>query len=88
MEECESEAIHWEQEADESSGLESLKRLRPLYRTILYMYYYEGYKIREIAQILDLRENTVSSGLTRGRKKLRDALMEGEDGSWGESIVI
>ena len=88
LEECESEAIHWEQEADESSVLESLKRLRPLYRTILYMYYYEGYKIREIAQILDLRENTVSSGLTRGRKKLRDALMEGEDGSWGESIVI
>lgn len=88
LEECEDSTSCGEWENDDPELMETLKKLRPLYRTILYMYYYEGYKIREIARILDLRENTVSSGLTRGRKKLRDALTEGEDGSWGKSIAI
>ena len=29
---------------------DALEQLRPVYRTILYMFYYEGYKIKEIAQ--------------------------------------
>lgn len=40
-------------------------------RNILYLYYYEGYSIKEIANILHLKENTVSSQLTRARKKLK-----------------
>ncbi|MCI8304719.1 MAG: sigma-70 family RNA polymerase sigma factor [Lawsonibacter sp.] len=88
LEECENGAFCWEWENDESAALEALKGLRPVYRTVLYMYYYEGYKIREIAQILGLKENTVSSGLTRARKKLRDILTEGDDASWERSIAI
>ena len=38
------------------------------YRTILILYYVEGFKIREIAQILDMDENTVKTRLSRGRK--------------------
>ena len=30
----------------------------------------EGFKIREIAQILEMDENTVKTRLSRGRKKL------------------
>ncbi len=39
------------------------------YRTILTLYYGEGFKIREIAQILDMDENTVKTRLARGRRK-------------------
>lgn len=76
----------WQDE--ELALLDALKRLRPLYRTMLYMHYYEGYKIREIAGILHLRENTVSSGLHRARKELRRILTEGEDASWNEPITL
>ena len=34
------------------------------------LYYVEGFKIREIAQILDLEENTVKTRLSRGRKEV------------------
>jgi len=43
-------------------------------RMIFLLYYGEGFNTREIAQILDLNENTVKSRLQRGRKKLRQAV--------------
>lgn len=39
------------------------------YRVILTLYYSEGFKIREIAQILDMDENTVKTRLARGRRQ-------------------
>lgn len=39
------------------------------YRIILLLYYSEGFKIREIAEILDLEENTVKTRLARGRRQ-------------------
>lgn len=48
---------------------EVLDGLDEKYRMILVLYYAEGFKIREIAQILDLEENTVKSRLSRGRKQ-------------------
>ncbi len=45
-------------------------------RTVLYMYYYEGYTLKEIAQILEKKQNTVSSRLSRARKKLGEILRE------------
>ena len=46
-------------------------RLSAKYREVLYLYYEEGYKVKEIAQILDTKEGTVMSLLKRGRDKLR-----------------
>jgi len=46
------------------------------YRTIIYLYYYEGYKINEISKILKIKENTVKSQLSRAREKLKEK-MEG-----------
>ena len=40
-------------------------------RIILYLYYYEEYKIREIAKILRQKQNTINSKLTRARNKLK-----------------
>ena len=44
------------------------------YRSCLYLFYYEDYSIREIAQILELPENTVKTNLRRGREALKRKL--------------
>lgn len=44
------------------------------YRIIFLLYYGEGFHTNEIAQILDVNENTVKSKLRRGRKKLKSIL--------------
>ncbi len=49
------------------------------YRVVLHLYYYEGYKTAEIAEMLRLRPSTVRSRLDRGREMLRQRLMEAEN---------
>ena len=44
------------------------------YRMIFLLYYGEGFRTNEIAQILDVNENTVKSRLRRGRDKLKQVL--------------
>lgn len=58
-------------EPEEKELLEEMYQLPRDYRNILYLYYYEGYTIKEIANILGIKQNTVNSRLTRGRKKLK-----------------
>ncbi|MDD4700517.1 MAG: sigma-70 family RNA polymerase sigma factor [Oscillospiraceae bacterium] len=41
------------------------------YKTVIYMYYYEGYKTKEIAEILNKNESTVRSYLRIGRNLLK-----------------
>ena len=53
-----------------------INKLKPIYRDIIYLYYYQGYKIKEISIILKMKENTVSSNLTRAREKLKTILEE------------
>lgn len=49
-----------------------MQSLDEKYRTVLLLYYGEGFKIREIAQILDMEESTVKSRLARGREKVKE----------------
>ena len=51
--------------------MEELYQLPKDYRNILYLYYYEEYTIKEIAEILGKKQNTVNSKLTRGRRRLK-----------------
>ena len=44
------------------------------YRVAIYLYYYEGYAVKEIAQITGRSEAAVSQHLSRGRAKLRKLL--------------
>lgn len=53
---------------------ELLEELPENYRTIFLLYYGEGFHTKEIAQILEMNENTVKSRLKRGRKKLEQVL--------------
>ncbi len=57
--------------------LSEIMKLPKNYRNIIYLYYYEGYKISEIAKMLNLNLNTVSSRLCRARNKLKTILIEG-----------
>lgn len=41
------------------------------YREVLYLHYCEEYKVKEIAEIIGAKENTVKSLLKRGREILR-----------------
>ena len=44
------------------------------YRNCLYLFYYEDYTIKEIAQSLEMPENTVKTNLKRGRQALKEFL--------------
>lgn len=48
---------------------ELMNQLDEKYRIVIMLYYSEGFKIREIAQILDMEENTVKTRLVRGRRQ-------------------
>jgi RNA polymerase sigma-70 factor (ECF subfamily) len=63
---------------EEQEVMEEIFLLKPEERNIVYLFHYEGYTIKEIARMVNLKENTVSSKLVRARKKLKAYLMEGE----------
>ena len=46
------------------------------YRLVIHLYYYEEYSQKEIAQVLHIKESSVSSRLTRGRAKLKKMLKQ------------
>lgn len=46
------------------------------YRTVLMLYYYEGYAVKDISRILAVPEKTVSTRLIRARNKLKYLLTE------------
>lgn len=46
------------------------------YRVPLYLYYYEGYAVDEVGEILGLKPSTVQTRLARGREKLKILLTE------------
>ena len=61
---------------DYSQLYESVMSLSEKYRTVLYLFYYEGYSVNEIADILDIRVTTVTSRLSRARQKLKFQMTE------------
>ena len=50
---------------------EMLSQVEEKYRIILVLYYVEVYKISEIAELLDMNENTVKTRLSRAREQIR-----------------
>ena len=64
---------------EERQALEELSALSPQDRTIVHLYYYEGYAGAEIADMLGLREGTIRSRLSRARARLRRLLQEKEE---------
>lgn len=53
---------------------EALQSLTEKYRMVLYLYYYEGYSVRELSVILGRRESTLQTQLATGRKQMKSLL--------------
>ena len=61
-------------EEPESDVVDAVMALPGNYREAIYLHYYEGYSIREIAKLTGRSESAVSAHLSRGRAKLRTML--------------
>ena len=61
-------------EVPDSAVLDAVMALPQKYREAVYLHYYEGYSVREIAKLLGRSEAAVSAHLSRGRKSLRTTL--------------
>lgn len=57
-----------------SEVLYQLEKLSPKDRVILYLFYYEGYSVKEIAGSVGKRESAVHMCLSRAREKLKNLL--------------
>ncbi len=66
------EQISYEQKfKEEDEIVDKLKKLKRDYRVVIYLYYYEGFSVKEIGNILNKSESTIQTWLARGREKLR-----------------
>ena len=61
---------------EESEVFLAVMSLPKKYRTSIHLYYYENYSIKEIADLLGISSTAVSTQLLRGRKKLKEKLLE------------
>ena len=59
---------------EEGSLLEQVQRLPPMYRQAIFLRYYEGYEVKEIARLLGRSPALVSTHLKRGKEKLKTML--------------
>ncbi|MGN0596765.1 MAG: RNA polymerase sigma factor [Ruminiclostridium sp.] len=54
--------------------LMAVNTLNKNYRIVIYLFYYEGYGVKEISSMLGISESNVKARLKRGRDKLKTAL--------------
>lgn len=60
---------------DASDGLlEIVQALDEKYRLPIHLHYYEGYSVKEVAQILQINASTIATRLERGRNQIRSRL--------------
>lgn len=73
--------LSYEFTPEDQTVLDSISALPKKYSSVIYLYYYEEYSVKEISEILEKNENTVCSLLRRARQKLKFEL-EKEDISY------
>lgn len=61
---------------EESDLFHAVIALPLKYRSIVHLFYYEGYKIKEIAKLTSQQETTVATQLQRARQLLKTRLKE------------
>lgn len=47
------------------------------YKTVIYLLYYEGYKVKEISKLMKTKEGTIKTWLSRAREMLKEKLEGG-----------
>ena len=73
---------HPAQNDEQSDILKAVIALPPKFRTVIHLFYYEGYSTKEIADITKQKESTVRQHLTRARRVLKKYL----EGDFNEKI--
>jgi len=63
----------------ESILREYVLRLKPNYRAVIFLYYYEGYTAAQIGGILKMSETAVTTRLSRARNQLRSELITNKE---------
>lgn len=63
-----------EQDISVETIIDKIKALKEKYRLVLTLYLLEGYDHQEIAQVLNITENTSRTHLLRGKKLLKEQL--------------
>lgn len=66
------------QMADQQEIMEAVNQLPSSFKEVILLHYYQGFGIGDIAAMMDLPEGTISSRLSRGRKKL-ERILKGDD---------
>ncbi len=72
------EEVGLEEQEDKHDFIrEIVMELPDKYRTIVHLYYYEEFSIKEIGEMLSVNQNTISTRLMRAREILRRKLEKG-----------
>ncbi len=69
----------WDYTQEHLEFMELLQSMDEKYRTILVLYYSEGFRTSEIADLLELNENTVRTRLARARAQFARQYQEEEE---------
>ena len=57
--------------------MNAINRLPAMFKEVILLHYYQGYSITDIAEMMELPEGTISSRLSRARKKLEEVILKG-----------
>ncbi len=71
-------ALEFQDERDRAL-YDAIMALDAKYRTVIVLYYYEGYSIAETAKLLGIPAPTAGTRLARARERLKDMLTEAEN---------
>ncbi len=66
-------------ENEKSEVMEAVLSLPEKYRTVIHLFYYDGYSIKEISAIVGKKPATVGTLLARGRALLKEMMIGGFD---------
>ena len=62
---------------DRQEMMAAINKLPAMFKEVILLHYYQGFGISDIAEMMELPEGTISSRLSRARKKLEEVLLKG-----------
>ncbi|WP_312701771.1 sigma-70 family RNA polymerase sigma factor [Sedimentibacter sp.] len=68
---------HVEKNIDRELLRKELFEINPLYREVLVLFYFDDFSVKEISEMLEEKEGTIKSRLSRGRNILKEKLLKG-----------
>jgi RNA polymerase sigma-70 factor (ECF subfamily) len=69
----------YEMQEQDETVFHAIKGLSENYRSVIHLFYYEEYSVKEIAQIMEQSESTIKTRLSRARDLLRKQLGGSQD---------